>query len=200
VTQSRAGADTAYTNLGNYLSQNYSNAFNNPNAQYATAGQAPGMDQAAMARLMQSQGGGAGLAGQQMEGAAGADQAFGNLWRVLAGNEDRQQQNRLNRVQTDRGTTNMALDAALLGGQTGIGLQRGQAQSAWNQQAEAARNQIAQQEALANWQRANDVSDTNMTNSNSYINAQMQALLGLMPEFKGTTTPMPDLNTLLAGR
>jgi hypothetical protein len=150
--------------------------------------------------MMQSQGVNPALANQQTEGWAAGQGALSSLWGLLAGNEDTAQRNRLNRVQTDRGTTNMAIDAANLGGQTGIEMQQGQAQTAFNERVEAARNQIAQQEAMANWQRGNEVSDLNMANSNSYTNAQLQALLGLMPEFKGSSLTMPDLNTLLTGR
>lgn len=196
VGQSRAGADTAYNNLSNFLTSNYRNAF----AQGAPQTAAPGMDNQAMARFMQAQGMNPNLANQQTEGWAQGQGALSSLWGLLGANEDTAQRNRLNRVQTDRGTTNMALDAAQLGGMTGIGLQRGQAQSAWQERADQARQQIAQQEAMANWERQNQVSDLNASNQNSYINAQMQALLGLMPDLKGTNLTMPNLDALLAGR
>ena len=42
--------------------------------------------------------------------------------------------------------------------------------------------QIAQQEAMQNWQRGNEVQDVNQAAANSYRNSQMQALLGLVPQ------------------
>ena len=195
VGQSRTAADTAYSNLGNYLTSNYRNAF----AQGPPQQQAPGMDSAAMARMMQAQGANPALANQQTEGWAAGQGAVSSLWGLLGANEDTNQRNRLNRVQTDRGTTNMAIDAAQLQGLTGIGLQRSQAQAAWQQQADQMRAQIAQQEAMQNWQRANQVSDLNASNRNSYTNAEMQALLGLLPDLKGTTLAMPSLDTIFGG-
>jgi hypothetical protein len=196
VGQSRTAADEAYTNLGNYLTSNYRNAFAGGPPQ-ATA---PGMDAQAMARMMQGQGVNPGLALQQTEGQAAANAGFGNLWALLAGNEERQQQNRLNRVQTDRGTTNRAIDAASLQGMTGIGLQRSQAQAAFQQRMAEMNQQIAQQEAMANWERANQVSDLNTSNLNSYQNAQIQALLGLVPGLAEAGAGMPDLSTIFGAR
>jgi len=188
VAQSRTAANTAYNNLQNYLTSNYKNAF---------AGGPPpatqvGMDQAAMGRMLQGQGVDPSLAAGNANAAAAANAGFGNIWGLLGANENSAQQNRLNRVQTDRGTTGMAIDAANLQGMTGIGLQRGQAQSEWQQR----QDQAAQQEAMANWQRGNTVSDSNMNTQNSYTNALMQALIGFMPELKGTKLNMPNLGNL----
>lgn len=195
VGQDRAAANQAYQQLNQYLTSNYQNAFNNPNTAYTT--QAPGQDTAAMGRMLQGQGVDPSVMAAQQQGAAAGNAAFGNLWKLLGANEDTAQANRLRRAQIDAGSTNRALDVAALQGQTGIGLQRSQAQAAWQQQADQMRNQIAQQEALANWQRQNEVSDANLASRNSYTNAQMQALLQFMPELKGSNLAMPDLNTLL---
>jgi hypothetical protein len=187
VGQSRAAAGEAYGNLENYLNTNYRNAF----AQGAPQGQAPGMDQASMARMLQSQGVGPEAVAGNAQGAAAGNAAFGNLWALLGANEDTAQRNRLNRVQTDRGTTSRALDAALLQGQTGIGLQRGQAQTAFNERAEQARNQIAQQEAMANWTAQNQAGQSYNQAGNEYRNAQLQALMGLLPQLIGTNLNLP---------
>ena len=187
--QSRGAATASYNDLDKYLTSNYKNAFAGGPPQ-ATA---PGMDQQAMARLMSSQGVDPSMNAANAEGAAAGNSAFANIWGLLGANEDTAQRNRLNRVATDRGTTNRAIDAAMLQGNTGIGLQRSQAQSQWQQQADAARNQIAQQEAMANWTRQNQVADTNAGNMNSYRNQQIQALLGLMPSLYGTNLTLPDL-------
>ena len=188
VDQSRTAANTAYGNLENYLNTNYRNAF----AGGVPAYQQLGTDQAAMQRMLQAQGVNPNLATANAQGQAAGNSAFANIWALLGANEDTAQRNRLNRVQTDRGTTEQALQAALLGGQTGIGLQRGQAQAAFNQQAEEARAQIAQQEALANWTRQNEVNQLNLTNDQAYRNQQLEALLGLLPQFMAQGT-YPDL-------
>lgn len=192
VASDRAAANAAYGQLNQYLNDSYRNAFANNN--YARQG--PGQDSMAMQRMLQSQGMNPALAAQQTEGQAAGNAAFSNLWSLLGANEDTAQANRLRRAQIDAGTTNRALDVAALQGQTGIGLQRSQAQSAFQQRVAEMQNQIAQQEAMANWQRQNEVSDVNASNQNSYINAQMQALLGIMPDLKGSAVGMPSLDSL----
>jgi len=194
-------AQGATQNMLNFLNTNYTNAFNNPNATYATAGQAPGMDQAAMQRMMQAQGVNPALASQQMEGAAGADQAFGNLWRVLAGNEDLMQRNRQANAQQYGTQATDAITAAKRAGDLGLNLGQGQAQSAWQTAADQRayqdyqmQQQIAQQEAQANWERANQIQDVNSQNTNSYNNSVLSSLLGLLPQLQ--TNPALTLPTL----
>ena len=190
-TQSRGAANEAYGNLENYLNSNYRNAY----AQGAPQQQAPGMDAASMQRMLQSQGVGPEAVAANQQGAAAGNAAFSNLWALMGANEDTAQRNRLNRVQTDRGTTGRAIDAAMLQGRTGIGMQRGQAQTAFNERAEQMRNQIAQQEAMANWTRQNEVGDLNAQTTNAYRNQQIQALLGLLPGLaKGVQ--LPDLASM----
>jgi hypothetical protein len=53
--------------------------------------------------------------------------------------------------------------------------------------------QLAQQAALANWQRQNQVSDVNVGNTNDYNTALIQQLIGLIPNFQGN---MPQLSQL----
>ena len=180
--QDRASANAAYEALGNYLTTNYSNAFNNPNATYATAGQAQGMTPEAMAQLAQGQGVAPAAVADQTQGAAAADQGFANLWRVLAANEDTAQRNRLIRVQTDRGTTSRGIDAAVLGGKTGIGMARNRAEQEMKTRVAQMQAQIAQQEAMANWQSQNQAQQFNAQNTNDWRSQQIQAMLGLMPD------------------
>jgi hypothetical protein len=199
VNTDRSAIEGAYNNLDQYLNSNYKNAF----AAGPPPSQPQGMDQQAMARMMQAQGVNPNN-NQQLnnvqQGAAGANAAFGNLWGLLGANEDTAQRQRLVRSQQDRGTSNQALNIAALQGETGIGLQRTQAQQAYQQQADQRayqdyqmQQQLAQQAALANWQRQNQVSDTNVGNTNDYNTALIQQLIGLIPNFQGN---MPQLSQL----
>jgi hypothetical protein len=202
VNQDRASIDTAYNNADQYLRNNYKNAF----AGGPPPVQQQGMDQAAMARMMQSQGVDP-TSNQQMNnqqiGAAAGNAAFGNLWGLLGANEDTAQANRLLRSQQDRGTSNQALNAAALQGTTGIGLQRTKAQGDWQKSADERayqdyqmQQQVAQQEAMQNWQRQNQVSDTNATNSQGWNASTIQSLIGLLGKFGGN---LPDLASLGLG-
>jgi hypothetical protein len=202
VNQDRSSIDTAYNNADAYLKNNYKNAF---------AGGPPpspqqGMSQDAMARLMQQQG--VNPANNQQlnnvqQGTAAGNAAFGNLWGLLGANEDTAQGNRLLRSQQDRGTSNQALNAAALQGTTGIGLQRTKAQGDWQQQADARayadyqmQQQVAQQEAMQNWQRQNTVTDTNATNAQGWNASTIQSLISLLGKFGGN---LPDLASLGLG-
>jgi len=200
-------AATATQNMLNFLNTNYTNAFNNPNLQYATAGNAPGTTQLGMQRMLQSQGVNPGVAAGTYNQAQNADQAFGSLWRTLAGNEDIAQRGRLANAQLYGNQAADAIRAAAQGGRLGLNIGQAQAQSAWQQAADQRayedyqmQQQIAQQEALQNWQRANQVTDTNQAATNSYRNAEMQALLGLLPELiKSPGLTPPSLASLGLG-
>lgn len=201
-----ATANQATQNMLNFLNTNYTNAFNNPNQTYATAGQAPGYTQQAMQRMLQSQGADPNLGAGTYQQAAGADQAFGNLWRTLAANEDIAQRGRIGNANLYGAQANDAINAAASGGRLGVNLGQAQAQQAWAQRDEERRYQdyqqqqaLAQQEALQNWQRGNTVQDENLTNTNQYRNAEMQALLGLLPQLVGTKLTMPSLASLGLG-
>lgn len=199
VASDRATASGAYDALGNYLQSNYQNPY--ANATYATSQNVPGKTQLAMQRLLQSQGQSPQMADETYRQGQNGDQAFGNLLTLLGTNEDTAQRNRLGAVQTDRNWTNNMLNMAQLQGQTGIGLQEGQAKQAWQQRADdrallnaQQRNQLAQQEALANWQRQNEVGDTNNANKTAYYNSVMSALTGLLPSLvaAGGGLNLPD--------
>lgn len=202
VNTDRATIGTAYNNLDQYLNNNYRNAF----AAGPPPSQPPGMDQQAMARMMQSQG--VNPANNQQlnntqQGAAAGNAAFGNLWGLLGATENTAQGNRLLRSQQDRGTANQALNIAALQGDTGIGLQRTQAQGAWQQAADQRayqdyqmQQQLAQQAAMQNWQRQNTVSDTNATNTQGWNASTIQSLIGLLGQFGGN---LPDLASLGLG-
>jgi hypothetical protein len=203
VGMDRATATGAYQNLANYLTQNQTNAFTNGNT--APAYSDPNT-MSSMARLLQGQGVNAGTNpgyNSAMQGQAAGDAAFNNLWRVLGANEDIANRNRLGNVQQAGLDTQNALNVAALSGQTGIGLQRSQAQAAYQSQLQQmqredwqAQQQAAQQEALANWQRANTVQDFNATNINSYRNNELQALLGLLPSLAGNPAGLPTMQAL----
>ena len=205
VQSDLANAQTATSNMLNFLNTNYTNAFNNPNLTYATAGQAPGMTQQAMARYLQGQGVnpslGAGVAAEQAQGDAG----FGSLWRTLAANEDLAQRNRIANAQQYGTQAQQGITAAGRGGELGINLAQGQAQAAWQRAAEERayqdyqmQQQIAQQEALQSWQRANQVTDANTAATNAYRNSELSALLGLMPQIvaAGGGLNLPSLQSL----
>ena len=184
-------ANRAYNQLGRFMRNNYTNAYQNPRARAATINQAPGKSPAQMARQFQNQGLDPSLAGEQMEGASAADRAFQNLWGVLGANENQAQRNRLNSVGQQRLDTQNALQIAAMQGRTGIGLQKAGAKDEWRTRVEDARNQLRQQEALANWQRQNQVSDTNFTTSSEYRNNVIQAILGLLPGL-GEDVELPE--------
>lgn len=183
IGTARGAANTARTNL----TANYRNPF----AQYTQA-QAPGMDQAAMGRLLQGQGVDTSVMAEEAAAMAGANQAFRNVWDMGRINEDLAQGSRLRNVDTRLGDTINAINAAVMGGRTGIGLQRTQAQQDWKTR----QQQQAEQEAMANWERGNAVSDQNAQGSAAYRNQVIQTLLGLMPDLYGTTLKLPDLARL----
>jgi hypothetical protein len=164
-------------------------------------GNAPGMSQDAMNRMLSSQGVNQNVVGDQRSYAAGADQAFGNLFNYSAANENQMQQNRLGNVQMDANQTQRALDMAKLGGMTGIGMQRGQAEQQWKQlQEERAYNDwgsqqaALQQEAMQNWNRQNTVGDQNVSNTNAWRQSVMDQILGLIPSMGAN--PLPSWMTL----
>lgn len=192
-------AQQATGNLINFLTSNYKNAYTNPNNTYATAGQAPGMDIMAMQRLLQSQGVDPSVMAAAQGERLGADQAFGNLWRSSAANEDSMQTNRLGAAQMSGTDAENRIRALGLGGTAGINMQRGQAKSAYDQRVEdwaredaQQQQQVLQQEAMQNWQRGNTVTEQQQ----AYRNAAIEALLGLLPELKGTTLSMPTAQSL----
>ena len=191
VTQDLGTVDRSTQDMLNFLGRNYTNAYNNPLQGFATMNQAPGMDQATMQRFLQAQGVNPNLAGGAQNEALQADQALRNVWALLGINEDRAQTNRLANAQQYGTQARDAITAQGRAGTLGIDLAQGQAQGAWQQRADERayqdyqmQQQLLQQEALQNWQRANTVQDTNATNTNSYNNAVLQAMLGLLPQLQ----------------
>jgi hypothetical protein len=196
-----AAATGAYDQLANYLQSNYSNPYDK--ATYATSQNVPGQTQLAMQRMLASQGQNQNMANDTYRQGQSADQGFGNLLAILGSNENIAQRNRLSAVQADRGTTQRALDMARLQGNTGIGMQEGAAKQQWQQRADdrgllnaQQRAAINQQEALANWQRQNEVGDTNVSNRAGYSQATLNALSQLLPQLIGTSLTLPDLAAL----
>ena len=103
------------------------------------------------------------------------------------------QRNRLTNAQLMNQDVRNRLQAEGLAGRTGIGMQEAQARSAYEQMLQERNWQTAQQEAMQNWQRGNQVSDVNAQNTNAYNNQVIQAMLGLVPQAPGM-----DLSGLMA--
>jgi hypothetical protein len=146
------------------------------------------MDQDAMNRMLSNQGVSQNVVGDQRSYAAGADQAFKNLFDYSAANENQMQQNRLGNVQMDANQTQRALDMAKLGGLTGIGMQRGQAEQQWKQLQEdrayndwGSQQAALQQEAMQNWQRQNQVGDSNASNQNAWRQSVIDQVSAMLP-------------------
>lgn len=173
VATDRASAATANQNYTNYLRSNFRNAYAAGPPQTAT----PGMSQEAMQRMLQAQGADPSVMAANAQGMAGANQAFANIWGLLGAGENQAQQNRLTSAQQDLGWANRALDVAKLQGETGIGQQREQAREAWQQRYD--------DRALVNQQAAQE-----------YRNATIQALLGLLPDLRGTALNLPGAAAL----
>lgn len=196
VAQDTARAQQAGKDLTSYLQENQANAFlNGPQPSQV------GMGQQAMANYLQSQG--VNPAAGQDVGAGGANQAFQNLWQTMAMNEQSANQGRLANAQFQTNDALNRINAAGLGGTAQIGVARGNAQQAFDarqqeymNQDRIARQQRADQLAMANWQRQNSVADTNATNQSQYSQAQIQALLGLLPQLVGTNLNLPDAAAL----
>ena len=187
VGQDRGTAQKAGDDLLAFLSANYSNAYTNGNNTYAQAGQAPGQSIGQLQQLLQGQGVDPSILAAAYGERIGADQAFGNMWRSNAAATDTQHQGNLARAKTDQQNWLQGIDAQGRAGTAQIGLAQGQAQNRYNERGEefaredAMRaNDIAMQEAMANWQRANQVSDQNTSTDASYRNSVIQALLGLV--------------------
>ncbi len=194
ATQAKAGQD-----LLAFLAQQ-TNPYTNGNNTYAQAGQAPGQSIAQLQQLAQSQGVDPSILAAEYGQRAAADQAFGNMWRSNAAATDTQNQGNVARANTDIANWAQGLNAQRRAGGAQIGMARGQAQNRYDEQSyDYARedaqiaNQIAMQEAMANWERANQVGDTNLTNSNSYRNAVLEALLGMVPSLPNGTK-LPDIS------
>jgi hypothetical protein len=186
-------------NLINWLGANFKNAYTNPNATYATAGQAPGMTAQSMGRFLQGQGVDPSINSGNVTQATSADDVFGGLWRNAAANEDTNQRNRLGAAQMSGTDAVNRIRALGLGGTAGINMQRGQAKSAYDQRVEdwaredaALQQQAAQQEAMSNWTQQNTMTEQQQ----AYRNAALEALLGFLPEIKGTALTMPSAQSL----
>jgi hypothetical protein len=195
-------ANTSTQNMLSFLNSNYSNPFSA--GPQTTMANAPGMNAQAMGRLMQSQGVNAyenPQYQQTLNEGQQADAGLSSLFRALAGSEDVMQRNRQANAQQYGTQATDAITAARRAGDLGLNLGQGQAQSQWQQAADQRayqdyqmQQQVAQNEAMQNWQRQNQISDTDLTNTNSYNNAVLSALLGMLPQIQ--TNPNLSLPTL----
>jgi hypothetical protein len=198
-------AQGATSNMLNYLNTNYRNPF--AQGPQTTMAQAPGMDQQAMGRLMQGQGVNAyenPQYQQTLNEGRQSDAGLSSLFAALAGSEDVMQRGRVGNAQQYGTQATDAITAAKRAGDLGLNLGQGQAQSQWQTAADQRayqdyqmQQQIAQQEAQSNWERQNQVQDTNSTNTNSYNNSVLQSLLGLLPQLQSNPSlALPTLQSL----
>jgi hypothetical protein len=185
-------AQGATQNMLAFLNGNYRNAF--AGGPQTTMANAPGMNAQQMGRLMQGQGVNAyenPQYQQTLNEGRQSDAGLSSLFAALAGSEDIMQRNRLANAQQYGTQATDAITAAKRAGDLGLNLGQGQAQSVWQQAADQRayqdyqmQQQILQQEAMENWQRANQVQDTNATNTNAYNNSVLSAMLGLLPQLQ----------------
>lgn len=124
-----------------------------------------------------------------------ADSAFGNVQALMAGNEQARQAANLRALAGDRRMTdlNLGLEGNTLN--LGVNTAQGKAKSAYDQMLADARYQADQQERLANWQRENQVSDTNAGARNTWNQDMLSTLLGIVGQ-RAPGTTLPDLATL----
>lgn len=198
-------AQGATSNMLNYLNTNYRNPF--AQGPQTTMAQAPGMDQQAMGRLMQGQGVNAyenPQYQQTLNEGRQSDAGLSSLFAALSGSEDVMQRGRIGNAQQYGTQATDAITAAKRAGDLGLNLGQGQAQAQWQTAADQRayqdyqmQQQIAQQEAQSNWERGNQVQDTNSTNTNSYNNSVLQSLLGLLPQLQSNPNlALPTLQSL----
>jgi len=205
VTNDRAQSDQAYQALSGFMDRNYAN---NPYATQQTAnfGQAPGQSTDAIQRMLASQGASPQMTQGAAGEAAGADRAFGNLLGILGQNQAQDATNRRYANQQDQANTGRMYDMAKLQGDTGIGLQQGAAKNQWQQRWDDRAAQIYDQnyqgqlaENQANWQRANQLSDSNYSTNNQYTNAMLSSVMGnLLPLIIQGGLSVPDIQALLS--
>jgi len=181
LAQDTSTANTAMNNASQYLTANY----RNPYQDYQQA-QAPGMQQDAMARMLQGQGVDPSIMAAEAGAMAGANQAFRNVFDAGRLNEDSAQANRLRNVEIGRADALNNLTATAGAGRAGIGVQRGRAE----QEHRLRQEEIARQEAMANWEQQNQLGQQQA----QYRNQVLQTLLQLMPELRGLA--LPDLAAL----
>lgn len=208
LAQDTATAQGATQNMLNFLNSNYRNAY--AGGPQTTMANAPGMNQQAMGRMLQGQGVNAyenPQYQQTLNEGQQSDAGLSSLFAALGGAEDIMQRSRLGNAQQYGQQAQDAIRAAGRAGNLGLDLGQGQAQAAWQQRADERayqdyqmQQQVAQQEAMQNWQRANQVQDLNTTNTNSYTNSTLQALLGLLPSIQGNPNlSLPTLQSLGLG-
>lgn len=115
-----------------------------------------------------------------------ADRAFGNAQALMAGAEQSRNAANKRAIGGDRRTmeTNLGLEGNMLG--LGVNMAQAKARGAYDERAEALR----QQEAMLNWQRNNQVGDTNASNRNAWNSGLMQTLMSIISaRAPGTTLP-----------
>lgn len=196
-----ATAAGATQNMRDYYKANQTNPYAQMPQQQM---QQTGTDLAYLSKLM----GGQGVTDPSiMQGVAqGMGQSAGanaNLWSTLGANESQYQGNQRTANELTGQDVQNRIRAQIFGGNTGIDMQQGAAKAAYDQRQDeyarqdwAAQQQSLQQEALMNWQRQNQVGDTNTGGTNDWRNNANAALIALMQSGVGQGLTMPDLQAL----
>ena len=178
----RARGNTAFDNAlaeaGRYTNP-YGQGMQTVNPDHMAAMQRMATANDAMGQLQQTVG----------EGAQ-ADRAFGNVFALMAANDEARQAANLRAINADRQMmdTNLGLEGNMLN--LGVNMSQAKAKSAWDQMLAELGLSTDTQEMLANWQRQNTVGDTNVANRNTYNQGLMQTLLSIVgARAPGTTLP-----------
>ena len=168
----RARGNTAFDNAlaeaGRYTNP-YAGGMQTVNPDHMAAMQRMAAANDAMGQLQQTVG----------EGAQ-ADRAFGNVYALMAANDEARQAANLRAINADRQMmdTNLGLEGNMLN--LGVNMARAKGKSAWDQMLAQLGFDTATQEASANWQRQNTVGDTNVGNRNAWNSGLMQTLLSIV--------------------
>jgi len=115
------------------------------------------------------------------------DRGMADTLAMLAGVDQRRQAGNLMGLEGDRRTMdqNLGLEGNLLG--LGVNMAETKGKNAYDERVDA----IRQQEAMQNWQRKNQVSDTNVGNWNNWSQAAIKAYMELVGAAPGVNLPAP---------
>ena len=146
--------------------------------------------QAAMQRMMQANNVAPGQVGATNEEGVQADRAMANTLALLAGTDQARSASNLRALAGDRTTfdQNLGLEGNMLN--LGVNMSEARGKTAFDQALQQAMMEAANQEAMQNWTRRNQVADTNVGAQNQWnqdiLNTYLQLVGGTAP---GTTLP-----------
>lgn len=151
--------------------------------------------QMAMQRMMQANNVNPGQVGQTQYENINADRAMANQLAMLAATDQSRQAGNLRALEGDRRTMeqNLGLEGNMLN--LGVNMAEAKGKSAFDQALQAARLNAANQEAQTNWQRRNQVGDTNVGAGNAWMQNALNAWLGLIGQ-KAPGVTLPANGTL----